>query len=295
MYPSGIVAKRTPRRLLRLTTATAIAVATTAAVATGLSTATTAQALPSNPRTFSCTGSLGEAFTERTVTGKLSAAARPYQVQVVSTATGTVDSSRTSRAVGGGASWLHPGYVDWDVTGHNPDGNLYRLHLPPVLPGAGGFHDADLEILFAGGTNGSWQIPMFDCTITGGAPQLAHPKEARTFTCTGSLGEAYTRRAVTGVLDRANVPTQVTVTETTTGTVASYRPGRGRSFGPSWLHHGYVDWNVTGANPDQNLYHVHLPPVLPRAGGFHDADLEILFAGGANGSWQIPMFDCVVG
>ena len=34
-----------------------------------------------------------------------------------------------------------------------------------VLPGNGGFFDADLDIEFAGGANGAWQIPMFDCTV----------------------------------------------------------------------------------------------------------------------------------
>ena len=131
----------------------------------GLAPQADAATLPVNPRTFSCTGSLGEALTERTVTGKLTSRNVPYEVSVVPTSTGIVESLRTRRATSNGASWLHAGYVDWNVTGPNPDGNLYHLHLPPVLPGAGGFHDADLEILFAGGVNGSWQIPMFDCTV----------------------------------------------------------------------------------------------------------------------------------
>lgn len=38
--------------------------------------------------------------------------------------------------------------------------------MPPVLPAVGGFLDADLEIDFAGGTQGNWQIPMFDYTVT---------------------------------------------------------------------------------------------------------------------------------
>jgi hypothetical protein len=34
--------------------------------------------------------------------------------------------------------------------------------------------------------------------------------------------------------------------------------------------------------------------VLPRVGGFFDADLEIQFAGGASGGVQVAMFDCTV-
>lgn len=36
--------------------------------------------------------------------------------------------------------------------------------IPPVLPGQGGYFDADLQILYNGGLNGNIQIPMFDCT-----------------------------------------------------------------------------------------------------------------------------------
>ena len=51
------------------------------------------------------------------------------------------------------------------MTGHNPNGDLFHLNVPPVLPPIGGYFDADLDIEFAGGANGSWQIPMFDCTV----------------------------------------------------------------------------------------------------------------------------------
>ena len=43
--------------------------------------------------------------------------------------------------------------------------------LAPVR--GGGFFDADLEILFEGGALGNWQIPAFDCAVTGGPAWLA--------------------------------------------------------------------------------------------------------------------------
>ncbi len=49
--------------------------------------------------------------------------------------------------------------------GRFANGDLYHLNIPPVLPPAGGFFDADLDIAFAGGVNGGWQIPMFDCAV----------------------------------------------------------------------------------------------------------------------------------
>ena len=89
----------------------------------------------------------------------------PYQVIVALPGPGAVVSNRTGKAALVGPSWLHTGFTEWDVTGHAQGGDLYHLNLPPVLPGNGGFVDADLDIEFAGGTNGSWQIPMFDCTV----------------------------------------------------------------------------------------------------------------------------------
>jgi hypothetical protein len=46
------------------------------------------------------------------------------------------------------------------------------LHISPVLPGNGGCFDAELEIAFDGGANGSLQISMFDCTVSGGPALL---------------------------------------------------------------------------------------------------------------------------
>jgi hypothetical protein len=101
----------------------------------------------------------------RTVTGLLTGSSIPYQVSVTQTGTGTVDSTRVRQAALVGASWLHAGYTEWDVTGRNPNGDVFLLNLPPVLPGNGGYFDADMEIQFAGGANGGWQIPMFDCSV----------------------------------------------------------------------------------------------------------------------------------
>ncbi len=273
-----------------------VAVAGAILLAAGLASAMAgpATARAAAPRAFSCQGSLGEAFTERTVTGLLTPAARPYAVVVTATATGVVESSRDAKAGAMGASDLHPGFVAWNVTGPNPDQNYYRLHLAPVLPGNGGFFDAELDIEFARGTAGAWQIPMFDCTVTGGPAWMAHPPSPRAFSCQGSLGEPFTQRTVTGLLNSNNRPYAVTVTATSTGVAESFRSGLAGNRGPSPLHPGYTEWNVTGANPAHHLFWLSTPPVLPAAGGLFDADLDIEFNGGADGAWQIPMFDCTV-
>jgi hypothetical protein len=249
-------------------------------------------------RSFSCTGGLGEAFTVRTVTGQLTAANVPTAITVIEPG-GIVGSSHPRRAtlVGAvGSSWLHAGYNNWDITGPNPNGDLFNLHLSPVLPGLGGFFDADLEIAFAGGANGNWQIPMFDCTVTGGPAGLASGGGPRTFSCAGGL-DVYANYTIAGQLTSGNVPHAVKVTQVLGATLLSSHPRRATLTGPtgsSWLHAGYNDWDVTGPNPNGDLFHLHIPPVLPRVGGFFDADLEIQFAGGANGNAQVPMFDCTV-
>jgi hypothetical protein len=245
-------------------------------------------------RGFTITGSLGEAFTTRTVTGQLTTAGVPNHVVVTETGTGRVLSNRIGKATLVGASLLHSGYVQWDITAR-AHGDLYALHLPPVLPGGGGFFDADLQIDFAGGVNGSWQIPMFDGTITGGPGYLAHLAGIRTLSISGSLGEPFTAYTITATVSRNTIPTHVVVTATSTATVVSTRTTTATLIGASWLHTGFLQWDVTGgrvANGD--LYYLHLPAVLPAAGGFFDADLEVAFAGGANGGLQIPMFDGTV-
>jgi hypothetical protein len=249
-------------------------------------------------RSFSCTGGLGLAYTIRTVTGQLTAANVPTAIAVTAPG-GVVDSSHPKRAtlVGAtGSSWLHSGYNNWDITGPNPSGDLFNLHLPPVLPGGGGFFDADLEISFAGGANGGWQIPLFDCKVTGGPLGLASGGGPRTFSCAGGL-DVYANYTITGQLTSGNIPLAVKVTQVLGATLLSSHPRRATLTGPtssSWLHAGYNDWDITGPNPNGDLFHLHVSPVLPRAGGFFDADLEIQFAGGANGNAQVPMFDCTV-
>jgi len=129
----------------------------------------------------------------------------------------------------------------------------------------------------------------------GATPATASTATLRSFTCTGSLGEAFTVRTVTGRLTTAGAPTGVSVIEPG-GIVSSSHPERATLVGvagSSWLHAGYNNWDITGPNPNGDLFHLHVPPVLPRVGGYFDADLEILFAGGAGGGWQIPMFDCM--
>jgi hypothetical protein len=244
-------------------------------------------------RSFSCAGNNGDIFSAYTVIGRITTVGIPYAVTTTQPATGSVV-TRAGKAVSLGASVLHTGYTNWDITGANPGGDTYVLHVAPVLPGAGGFFDALLEVGFAGGVNGSAQVPMFDCTVTGGLPRLSKPAGTRTFACTGGLGLARTIRTVKGTLNSASRPANVVVTETATATVLSSRTRGGAAAGPSVLHAGYTTWNVTGANAGADLYFLHVPAVLPAKGGFFDADLEIQFAGGINGNWQIPMFDCVV-
>jgi hypothetical protein len=276
--------RRRSTRQLTLLLASVLGLTATAPVVAGAADAATA------PRSFSCTGTSGD-LVPRTVTGQLTSANVPTQVSV-RTGTGAVESTRARKAALVGSSRLHTGFTQWDITGANPDGNLYYLHTPPVLPGNGGFFDADLEVELAGGANGGLQISMFDCTVTGGPAGLSTPAGPRTFTCSGSLGEAFTRRTVTGQLTRQNQPLQVSVLNAG-GAPESTRARRATSMGTSTLHTGYVQWDVTGANPDQNLYYLSTPPVLPAVGGYFDADLEITFGNGGGG-WQIPMFDCTV-
>lgn len=256
-------------------------------------TAASSTAVPADTRAdraFSCSGTAGDRFTSFSVTGRLSEKDRAYAVTVTSLATGAAVSTLAGRATRVGPSTVHTGYVAWDVTGPDAAGDLYQLSSPPVLPGGGGFFDADLEILFGGGVNGSIDVIMTDCTVTGPAVEVS---SRRTFTCTGTPAEAWTKRTVTGSLDRQNRPVGVTVTDATGG-VLSARTGTAALVGPSWLQTGYTQWDVTGPTAAPDLYYLHIPPVLPNRGGFFDAQLEIEFDGGNLGNWQVVMTDCTV-
>lgn len=241
------------------------------------------------PRSFTCSGSLADLGTY-TVTGQITGNV-PYRLAVAHN--GSVVFKHPGKATPLGSSVLHPGYLQWDVTGAGVGGDLYYLSIPPVLPGQGGYFDADLEILYNGGQDGSNQLPMFDCTVTGGSPVLSFPPGPRSFNCAGN--DAEVARTVTGSLTPRSVPRAVTVTQTGTGTVVSEHLGRASLIGPSALHSGYLEWDITGAGAGGDLYHLSTPPVLPAHGGYFDADLEILFNGGQDGNVQIPMFDCTVG
>lgn len=264
-------------------------VAALAAVAVGPASPASAA---TGDRTFVCHGNLGRPYTFRTVTGSLSNAGRPYAVRVINDSTGAVDSDRIGWAGGKAASWLHPGYVQWNITGPNPARNVYWLHIPPVLPGGGGFFDADLEILFEGGALGNWQIPAFDCAVTGGPAWLASGGGPRTFTCHGTAGDLLTAMTVTGSLTLASRPVDVTVTQDATGAILSHRVRQAVFVGPSATHPGYTEWDITGQADPGTTYHLSTAPVLPRVGGFFDADLDVSY--GAAGGLQIPMIDCTV-
>jgi hypothetical protein len=240
-------------------------------------------------RSFSCSGNLGADATA-SVSGSLTLANVPFNV-TVQQPIGTVAATHTGAATAIGPSWLHAGYTEWDVTDPaNPNGDLHYLNLPPVLPGAGGYFDADLEIQFAGGAWGGLQIPMFDCTITGGPARLAMPGP-RTFACSGSMGDRFSLYTVAGWLSARNVPSRVTTTQVATGT-AVYRSRTAASLGASVLHPGWVQWDITARNVNGDLFYLNVPGVLPAAGDYFDAYLEVSLAGGANGGLQIPMFDC---
>ena len=229
----------------------------------------------------------------RTVTGVLSSSGRPAQVQVVRPGGTTPESDRPGIASLVGPSWLHAGYTEWNVTGPNPNHDTYHLSIPPVLPGGGGFFDADLEIAFAGGSLGSWQIPMFDCTVTGGPASLVSPAGPRTLSCSGTDADL-APRVVTAGLSRANAPFAIAVAHAGSPTADMTRARRAALLGASGLHPGYQEWDITGANPNHDLYRLSLPPVLPAVGGFSDATLEIALSGGTLGSVQIQMFDCTI-
>ncbi len=259
-----------------------------AAQATSLRTLTCSAALPGLPQPAAVSA-----------TARIDAANVPSQVVVQETVGGvvTVSSTLAAAAVNLGASTLHwpgTGFVDWDVTGEPALSNLQSitLALPVVLPGGGGFVDADVAIndVSLGYPMPISQQPLFDCAVTGGPRSLSAPSGTRSFTCSGDLGLARTKTTVTGTLNSRNQPTSAVVTDST-ATVISNRTRTARSLGASALHPGYVAWNITGPNL-ADTFEIDLPPVLPPAGGSFDADVVITFAAG--GGWQIPMFDCTV-
>lgn len=271
--------------LRRLTIAGVACTLTTSALVVGATSADAATTAPST-RTFSCSGVLDAVPV--TVTGSLSPQHRPSAVKVTGRAGGVLASAiRVSKI---GASTVHTGYTAWNVSGRQAAGDVYVLSIPPVLPGGGGFFDADLEIRYAGGANGSVDVVMTNCTVSGAAVQVSR---TRTLTCTGTPAEPTTKRTVTGVLDRKGVLSNVTVTDST-GTALSARSGPALKVGPSQLTAGFTQWDITGANAAPDLYYLHVPPVLPDKGGFVNATLEIAFDGGNLGGWQIDMTDCTV-
>jgi len=272
--------------MARLTLLRAVAVAAGAAL---ILTAGATTASAASTRTFSCSGAV-DRYVAYTVTGSLTAQNRPYAVSVVWQTTGATVAGVAGRAPSLGASLVHAGYVTWDLTGPQSAGDLYQLSTPPVLPGGGGFFDADLEVLYAGGANGSNVLTMTNCTVAGARVEVA---KVRTFSCTGIPAEAATTRTVTGSLNRNNQPYQVKVTDAA-GLALSTRTRSAALVGASWLQAGFQQWDVTGANAGTDLYYLHVPPVLPGKGGYFDGFLEIQYDGGAAGSWQVVLTDCTV-
>ena len=111
--------------------------------------------------------------------------------------------------------------------------------------------------------------------------------EDRTFVCHGNLGRPYTFRTVTGSLSNAGRPYAVRVINDSTGAVDSDRigwAGEGRLLAAPGLRPVEYHRAEPGA---QRVLAAH-PARAPRWRGFFDADLEILFEGGALGNWQIP-------
>lgn len=245
-------------------------------------------------RSFTCHGSLGEPMTTMTVTGELTNLThRPTGVTVTATATGAVLSSRALGATDLGASQLQAGYHVWGITGPPAGTNRYWLHIPPVLPGAGGFFDAQLEVLYNKGLDGGIQIPMTDCTVAGGPPSLVTAPSPRVITCHATAGEIITNKTITGTVNRYSRPLTVSVADHT-GAVESQRTTRAGDLGASDVHPGYHAWNVTGPNPDHTTYRLHVPGVLPPVGGYFDADLELVYSDPAAGSVVVSAVDCTV-
>lgn len=248
--------------------------------------AATAAADRANPRSFTCSGNAGDVYTAYTVAGQITALGVLTQIKVTDFSGAVV--SQRYRGVKLGASPWHAGFTEWNITGPNPDGYVYHLSIPPAPPGGGGFMDADLFIDLAGA--GNVQLPMFDCSVTGGGAYLSTPP-ARPFSCEGAV-DVLTHYTITGTITNLNAPKAVRVTNVYSG-LASYRSWKGALVGPSWLHAGYTDWNVTGPGMGGDIYHLNIPPVLPPVGGYFDADLDIELAVG--GGVQVPIFDCHVG
>lgn len=249
--------------------------------------ATTASA--ASTRTFACSGAV-DRYVAYTVTGSITEKNQPYAVSVLWQTTGGTVATVAGRAPSLGASIVHAGYVAWDLTGAQSAGDLYQLSTPPVLPGGGGYFDADLEVLYAGGANGSNVLSMTNCTVLGARVEVA---KVRTFSCTGTPAEAATTRTVTGSLTRSNQPYQVKVTDPA-GVALSTRARNAALVGASWIQPGFTQWNVTGPNAGTDLYYLHVPPVLPGKGGYFDGVLEIEYDGGAAGNWQVVLTDCTV-
>jgi hypothetical protein len=84
------------------------ALATAAVVAVGVTAAQPAGAT-TGLRSFSVSGTAGEAFTARTVTGQLTLLGVPVNGKVIETGSGVVDSTRAGLAALLGRSSLHPG------------------------------------------------------------------------------------------------------------------------------------------------------------------------------------------
>lgn len=265
----------------------------TAAVAAGAALVLAAGSTPASAATstrgFSCTGA-ADVYVAYTVTGKLTAKNQPYATSVVSITTGGTVATVAGRTPSLGASVVHPGYVAWDLTGAQSAGDLYQLSIPAVLPGGGGFFDADLEILYSGGDFGSNVLSMTNCTVTGSKVEVS---KVRTFSCSGTPAEPWTKRTVTGSLNRANQPSQVAVTDAA-GAPLSTRARNARLVGASWYQAGFQQWNITGVGAGTDLYYLHVPAVLPDKGGYFDGLLEIQFDGGNLGNWQVVLTDCTV-
>ena len=227
--------------MARLTLLRASAVAAGAAL---ILTAGATTASAASPRTFSCSGAV-DRYVAYTVTGSLTAKSQPYAVSVVWQTTGATVAGVAGRAPSLGASLVHAGYVTWNLTGPQSAGDLYQLSTPPVLPGGGGFFDADLEVLYAGGANGSNVLTMTNCTVAGARVEVA---KVRTFSCTGIPAEAATTRTVTGSLNRNIHPNQVKVTDAA-GLALSTRTRSASLVGASWLQAGFQQWTSRGPTP----------------------------------------------
>ncbi|MDZ4862076.1 MAG: hypothetical protein SGJ01_01420 [Gemmatimonadota bacterium] len=125
---------------------------------------------PAALRNLKCNGAAGgRRYACYTVTAQLTATGTPTNVLSYPTYYPATPGSYRNTGVVVTNYPGFPGYKVWNVTGHangiGTPGNIYYLLMPPSLPGRGGMFPAELHIVFAGGTQGWWQV-ISTCVVS---------------------------------------------------------------------------------------------------------------------------------